>query len=95
MEVGPRIFNQDVDTTYFNLGLDGVFNLGDRSFSWDANYVHAENKAEQAFLNGYNMQPTSRWRRPDGLRGGCPGQVGSRWTCSVARSRPMTQEMID
>ena len=47
VEVGPRIFNQDVDTTYFNIGLDGLFNLGDRSFSWDANYVHAENKAEQ------------------------------------------------
>ncbi|MFZ5661204.1 MAG: TonB-dependent receptor plug domain-containing protein [Pseudomonadota bacterium] len=37
IEVGPRIFEQDVDTTYFNIGLDGMFSLGDRSFSWDAN----------------------------------------------------------
>ncbi len=28
VEVGPRIFNQDVDTTYFNVGLDGSFGNG-------------------------------------------------------------------
>jgi iron complex outermembrane receptor protein len=29
VEVGPRIFNQDVDTIYFNLGVDGVFDFAD------------------------------------------------------------------
>lgn len=55
IEVGPRIYNQDVDTWYVNAGLDGLFNIGDRGFNWNADVVHTENKASQTFYNGYNL----------------------------------------
>ena len=93
VEVGPRIFNQDVDTTYFNLGLDGLFNLGDRSFSWDANYVHAENKAEQVFLNGYNMANIALALGDPTVCAAVPGCVPL--DLFGGQGRPMTQEMID
>ncbi|TBR10718.1 MAG: TonB-dependent receptor [Lysobacter sp.] len=54
LEVGPRLFTQDVDTTYFNAGLDGIFGT-ERTFTWDLNLVHSENKATQRFTNGYNV----------------------------------------
>ena len=52
IELGPRIFTQDVDTWYVNLGLDGRFGNGT---TWNVDYVHSENKAEQTFLNGFNV----------------------------------------
>ena len=55
LEVGPRIFTQNVDTWYFNAGLTGSFDLGSRSFGWDVNYAHSRNSAVQRFTNGYNI----------------------------------------
>jgi iron complex outermembrane receptor protein len=54
LEVGPRIFTQDVDTWYVDLGLNGAF--GENSnYNWNVDYVHSENKAEQTFYNGFNI----------------------------------------
>jgi iron complex outermembrane recepter protein len=39
-----RVFSQDVDTFYFSGGFDGGFDLWDRSFSWDVNYVYTDNE---------------------------------------------------
>jgi iron complex outermembrane receptor protein len=93
VEVGPRIFEQDVDTIYFNLGLDGAFNVGDRGFSWDVNAVHSENKAEQHFFNGYNVAKLK-------LALGDPAVCALVAGCVPldlfgGQGRPMTQEMID
>jgi len=52
IELGPRMFTQDVDTWYVNLGLDGKFG---ESTSWNMDYVHSENKASQTFTNGFNL----------------------------------------
>ena len=52
IELGPRVFTQDVDTWYVNLGLDGKFG---ESTSWNVDYVHSENKASQTFTNGFNL----------------------------------------
>jgi iron complex outermembrane receptor protein len=38
IEVGARLFEQDVDTWYFNLGLEGTFG-SERRFHWDVNYA--------------------------------------------------------
>jgi iron complex outermembrane receptor protein len=54
VEVGPRLFEQDVDTWYLNLGLEGHFG-SDRRFKWDLNFVSSENNADQVFRNGYNV----------------------------------------
>jgi iron complex outermembrane receptor protein len=39
-----RSFNNDVDTFYFGGGFDGSFDLADRSFSWDANYIYTDSE---------------------------------------------------
>jgi len=47
IELGPRIFKQDVDTWYYNGGLTGDFMAGGRMFNWDINVVFSENEANQ------------------------------------------------
>ncbi|MCE3005155.1 MAG: TonB-dependent receptor [Xanthomonadaceae bacterium] len=39
-----RSFGQDVDTFYFSGGFDGAFDLFDRSFTWDVNYIYTDNE---------------------------------------------------
>lgn len=56
VEGGPRIFTQNVDTFYFATGLDGTFELADRYFSWDLNYVNSFNDAEQSVSGTYNIR---------------------------------------
>ena len=93
IEVGPRIFEQDVDTVYFNIGLDGLFNIGDRGFNWDANYVHSENKATQTFYNGYNVAKIKLALGDPALCAAVAGCVPL--DLFGGQGRPMTQEMID
>ncbi|HEU4781577.1 MAG TPA: TonB-dependent receptor plug domain-containing protein, partial [Steroidobacteraceae bacterium] len=54
VEVGPRLFEQDVNTWYFNLGFEGSLGADSR-YHWDVNYVSSENNADQTFRNGYNI----------------------------------------
>ncbi len=93
LEVGPRQFTQNVDTWYFNVGADGLFNVGDRTFGWDANYVHTVNDAVQRFTNGYNV---ARIRTALGDPAVCAATPG----CTPldifgGQGRPMTRAMID
>lgn len=93
LEVGPRVFTQDVDTWYANGGFDGSFELGSRSYSWDFNYVHSENKAQQVFTNGYNVAKIK-------LALGDPALCAAVAGCTPldlfgGQSRPFTQQMID
>jgi iron complex outermembrane recepter protein len=43
----PRIFGQDQDTWRFSSGLEGVFELGSRSYAWDVSYTYADNRQIQ------------------------------------------------
>src|SRR5947207_1756342 len=54
IEVGPRIFTQDVNTYYFSTGFKRTLHVGN-GFLWDINYANSDNKATQTFLNGYNV----------------------------------------
>ena len=56
VEGGPRVYQQEVKTWYANAGLEGVFNVGDRTWSWDANVVRSESKAEQTNTGSYNIK---------------------------------------
>lgn len=53
-EVGPRIFNQDIDQFQWNAGFTGSFELGGRIFDWDINnvygYIH-QNDQTTGLLN--------------------------------------------
>ncbi len=93
LEVGPRIFQQNVDTWYFNVGLDGLLDFGDRSYGWDANYVHTRNSATQRFTNGYNV---AHIRTALGDPTVCAATPG----CTPldlfgGQGRPFTRQMID
>jgi iron complex outermembrane recepter protein len=93
LEVGPRIFTQNVDTWYFNAGLDGLIDAGDRSYGWDVNYVHSRNSASQRFTNGYNI---ARIRTALGNPAVCattPGCVPL--DIFGGQGRPFTQAMIN
>jgi iron complex outermembrane receptor protein len=54
LEVADRVFKQDVDTYYFNIGVSGTLHFGD-GFNWDINYANSDNKASQKFTGGYNI----------------------------------------
>jgi iron complex outermembrane receptor protein len=54
VEVGPRIFNQDVNTYYLNVGMDGDLHFWN-GLKWEVNAAYADNKANQTFYNGYNI----------------------------------------
>jgi iron complex outermembrane receptor protein len=92
IEVGPRLFEQDVDTWYFNLGFDGKFGADGR-FAWDVNFVQSENNADQTFTNGYNIGKIQ-------LALGDPAVCAQVPNCTPldlfgGQGRPFTQPMID
>ncbi len=93
LEVGPRVFTQNVDTWYFNVGMDGLFNIGDRSYGWDTNYIHSRNSATQRFTNGYNVAKIK-------LALGNPAACAATPGCTPldlfgGQARPFTRQMID
>ncbi|MGV8960792.1 MAG: TonB-dependent receptor [Stenotrophomonas sp.] len=55
VEGGARVFEQRVDTQYFNTGLVGSFERASRSWFWDINGMYAKNKAEQTNYGSYNI----------------------------------------
>ncbi len=54
MEAGYRIFQQNVDQFQFNGGFEGILELGDSEFYWDAGYTYADiaqNTITEGLLN--------------------------------------------
>jgi iron complex outermembrane recepter protein len=93
VEVGPRLFTQNVDTWYFNAGLDGLLDVGSRSYGWDLNYVHSRNSATQRFTNGYNI---ARIRTALGSPTVCAATPGCvPLDLFGGQGRPFTQAMIN
>lgn len=56
IEGGPRIYRQNVDTSYIGLGFNGNFAVGNNLFYWDVNYNHGKNYATQIKTGGYNIR---------------------------------------
>ena len=55
LESGPRIFEQDVDTYFGSIGLDGSFTSGGRSYAWDLTASYGENQGFQQKFNSHNI----------------------------------------
>ncbi|WP_024889032.1 TonB-dependent receptor [Luteimonas huabeiensis] len=55
VEGGARVFEQKVDTQYFNTGLVGSFDVGNAIWFWDVNAAWSRNKARQANYGSYNI----------------------------------------
>jgi iron complex outermembrane receptor protein len=92
IEVGPREFNQDVDTWYANVGVTGIFGDTHR-FHWDLNLVSSENSAQQVFRNGYNIAKIQLALGDPAVCAQVPGCVPL--DIFGGQGRPFTQPMID
>ena len=92
IEVGPRIFNQDVDTWYINMGLEGSFGSESR-YRWDVNFVQSENNADQVFTNGYNIAKIALALGDPAVCAQVPGCTP--FDIFGGQGRPFTQEQID
>ncbi|MFZ5842916.1 MAG: TonB-dependent receptor plug domain-containing protein [Pseudomonadota bacterium] len=55
-EVGPRIFNQDVDQYQWNAGFNGSFEIGDRIWDWDINNIYGYSHENDQTTGLLNMQ---------------------------------------
>lgn len=56
VEGGPRRYEQDVKTWYAAGGLDGVFEVNQRTWNWDINVMSSESKATQTNTGSYNIK---------------------------------------
>ena len=54
IEGGPRSYDQDVNTYYFNGGFRGDFRAAARDFAWDVNAAWSRNEATQITHGSYN-----------------------------------------
>lgn len=54
LESGPRIFQQEVDTYFGLLGLEGDFHTGTRAFYWDVTSSYGENRGFQQKFGAHN-----------------------------------------
>jgi iron complex outermembrane recepter protein len=76
-----RNFSQDVDTFYFGGTLEGAFDLFERSFSWDLNYIYTDNERRDTTQGLFNLAALAQglgpsFRDANGVaRCGIPGAV--------------------
>ena len=56
VEGGPRRYEQKVKTWYAAAGLDGVFEVNQRSWNWDINVMSSQSKATQTNTGSYNIK---------------------------------------
>ncbi|WP_416056535.1 TonB-dependent receptor [Stenotrophomonas maltophilia] len=105
VEGGARVFEQEVNTTYFATGLVGSFQAADRSWFWDVNGMYSKNKAEQTNYGSYNIYNVNLALGDPALCAATPGcvplnifgGVGSitpdmlRWIQPVVRDRSQNE----
>jgi iron complex outermembrane receptor protein len=92
LEVAPRQFTQDVNTYYFNIGLNGTLHFGD-GLNWDVNYANSDNKASQKFTGGYNIGKVAIALGDVNVCNATPGCVPL--DLFGGQGRPMTPAMIN
>lgn len=56
VEGGPRRYEQDVKTWYAAAGLNGAFEVNQRSWNWDVNLMSSQSKADQINTGSYNIK---------------------------------------
>ena len=101
IEAGPRIFNQEVDSYRFSVGLEGSFEAFDRYFDWDTNYTYGDirlastdvgqinvQRVQQALSDGCVTDPNCE---PLNVFGGIPGNPNP----SAGDPGSITQAMVD
>src|SRR3546814_1766170 len=56
VEGGPRRYQQEVRTWYASAGVEGMFEVATRPWSWDASVVFSRSRAEQSNTGSYNIR---------------------------------------
>ncbi|HEY9540844.1 MAG TPA: TonB-dependent receptor, partial [Luteimonas sp.] len=56
VEGGPRRYQQEVKTWYASAGVEGMFEVATRPWSWDASVVFSRSRAEQSNTGSYNIR---------------------------------------
>ena len=75
IEGGPRLFEQEVDTTYLGTGIESSFEAGSRTWFWDVNLAHGRNEAEQENRGSYNARNIAIALGPTATCAATPGCV--------------------
>ena len=101
IEAGPRIFNQEVDSYRFSVGLEGSFEAFDRYFDWDTNYTYGDIRLASTDVGQINVQRVQQALSdscvsdpncvPLNVFGGIPGNPNP----SAGDVGSITPEMID
>ncbi|MGD8326052.1 MAG: TonB-dependent receptor [Sphingomonadales bacterium] len=73
LELGPRIFAQDIETWYVGSGFEGQFELSNgKEIFWDVNFAAAENRGNQTKFGAINIARVARALGPiDECTGEC------------------------
>ncbi len=96
LEVGPRIFEQDVDTFYFGTGFKGSFQAMDRVFYWDVNYIYGDNQANQTKFGALNIRRIAEALGPLDECNATPGCVPlNLFGGQGSGNGTITEEMLD
>ncbi|MGH8080991.1 MAG: TonB-dependent receptor domain-containing protein [Lysobacter sp.] len=82
----PRTDKPTTTTWRFAAGLDGSFDLGERSFDWDVGYLYNNNKVTQENYGNLNIDRTKQAVGPSFLNGAGVVQCGT-----AANPIPLTQ----
>ncbi len=108
IESGNRVFSQNVDTLRVGIGLEGDFNVGNRFWQWDANFVYADVRNDEITEGLLNVNNIIEGLGPSFIDGDNP-QCGTPANPGPADCVPlnffggqgpdgagsMTQEMVD
>ncbi len=91
VELGPRVFDQDVDTWYVSGGVDGHFGSSDNPMYWDITAIWSENNAKQTKYNQFNARSISIALGDPAICSATPGCV----PLNIVGENSMTPEMLD
>jgi iron complex outermembrane receptor protein len=82
----PRVDKSTSTTWRFSAGLDGSFDIGERSFDWDVGYLFNNNKVNQENYGNLNIERTKQAVGPSFLNANGVVQCGT-----AASPIPLTQ----
>jgi iron complex outermembrane recepter protein len=71
-ETGGRSFNQNVKTFHFYGGLEGFFEVGERTFDWDVGYRYDKTDNNELTYGLFNLANLEKAYGPSELRDGVP-----------------------
>lgn len=75
--VRPRRFEEDVNTRYLGVGLDGLIELLGRSFVWDVHLIDARTRQKRLITGGYDLERLGLGVGPSFLNSGGIARCGT------------------